>query len=86
MVNTLTNNKIDICRSDLLICCLGEILGKKYLKSGEKHHFLFFINSYKIFINQGFPILYIHIESSPPEGAERLHFLFILKGFRLNKQ
>ena len=36
MVNTLTNNKIDICRSDLLRCCLGEILGKKYLKSGEK--------------------------------------------------
>ena len=63
--------KIKQINYDLLICCLGEILGeilgKKYLKSGEKHHFLFFINSYKIFINQGFPILYIHIESSPTE-------------------
>ena len=33
MVNTLTNNKIDICRSDLLRCCLGEILGENL---GEK--------------------------------------------------
>ena len=72
MVNTLTNNKIDICRSDLLRCCLGEILGKKYLKSGEKHHFLFFSKPYKTFINQGFSILMILIESSPLKRAAPL--------------
>ena len=29
---TLTNNKIDICRSDILRYCLGEILGEKISK------------------------------------------------------